>query len=90
MGVEDEDRSTAMNDPGRMEQLHRSRQSVWRMRWVLVGLSAVLAVVLIVSGAVVIGVLIGAMAVVRAVMIFRWQRHGPRFRPGPRGTLPRG
>jgi hypothetical protein len=77
-----------MNDPGRMEQLHRSRQSMWRMRWVLVGLSAVLAVVLIASGAVVIGVIIGVMAGVRAVMIFRWQRPGAQFGRGPRGSAP--
>ncbi len=74
-----------MNDTSRMDDLRRSRSSMLRMRWALVGLSAVLAVVLIVSGAVVIGVLIGVMAVVRTVMIVRWQRFGH-----PLGNRPRG
>lgn len=65
-----------MNDTSRMEELRRSRNSMLRMRWVLVGLSAVLAVALIASGALVIGVIIGVMAVVRTVMILRWQRFG--------------
>ncbi len=47
---------------------------MWRMRWVLVGLSALLAVVLVASGAVLIGAIIGVMAVVRTVMIVRWER----------------
>lgn len=62
---------------------------MWRLRWLLVGLSALLAVVLIASGAVVIGAIIGVMAAVRAVVILRWQRYGhtlrqryPRNRPG--------
>lgn len=46
---------------------------MWRMRWLLVGLSGLLAVVLIASGSVVIGAIIGVMAVVRAVAILRWQ-----------------
>lgn len=53
-----------------------------RMRWVLVGLSAVLAVVLIASGVVVIGGIIGVMAAVRAWMIIRYQHDGARFRSG--------
>ena len=52
-----------------------------RMRWVLVALSAVLAVALIASGAVLIGGIIAGMAIARAVMITRWQRHGPPFAP---------
>ena len=47
---------------------------MWRTRWALVGLSALLAVVLIASGSVLIGAVIGVMAVVRTVMILRWQR----------------
>jgi hypothetical protein len=50
------------------------------MRWLLVALSALLAVVLIASGVVLIGAIIGVMAVVRAVMIVQWQRGGNRFR----------
>jgi len=52
-----------------------------RTRWVLVGLSALLSVVLIAYGAVLIGAIIGVMAAVRAWMIFQYQRNGPRSRP---------
>jgi hypothetical protein len=69
-----------MNESAPMDGLHRSRRSVWRMRWLLVALSALLAVVLIASGVVLIGTIIGVMAVVRAVMILQWQRGGDRFR----------
>jgi hypothetical protein len=53
---------------------------MWRTRWLLVGLSALLAVVLIASGVVLIGVIIGVMAAVRAVMMVGWQREGGRLR----------
>ena len=59
----------------RRPDLRQARRSMWRLRWVLVGLSAILAIVLVVSGAVVIGLIIGAMAVVRTVML-------ARYRPG--------
>ena len=58
-----------------IDEFRRSRKSMWRMRWALVGLSGLLAAVLIASGAVVIGIIIGVMAVVRAVLIMRFQRH---------------
>ena len=48
--------------------------SIWALRWVMVGLSAVLAITLVVRGNVVIGVLIGALAVTRAVMFMQLQR----------------
>ena len=53
-----------------------------RMRWVLVGLSALLAVVLIVSGVVIIGAIIGVMAAVRAFMLVQYQGGGARMHSG--------
>ena len=77
-----------MNEPGALEDLRRARQSMWRTRWVLVGLSAVLAMVLVLSGAVVIGAIIGVMAIVRAVMIVRWRQHTPWLGQRYRGAPP--
>jgi len=53
-----------MSEAGPMNELHRSRESMWRMRWLLVGLSALLALALVLSGAVLIGVILGVMAIV--------------------------
>ena len=50
------------------------------IRWILVALSLALAVVLVVHGNVVVGALIGAMAVTRAVLFTRVQRRRERFR----------
>jgi uncharacterized membrane protein len=50
------------------------------IRWILVALSLALAVVLIVHGNVVVGGLIGAMAVTRAVLFVRMQHRRERFR----------
>ncbi len=58
------------------------------LRWLLVALGGVLAVVLILHGNVVIGVIIGTMAVVRAVLLTQLQRRRARWeqrRPGGRG-----
>jgi len=77
-----------MNETGPIDELRRSRNSMLRMRWVLVGLSTVLAVALIASGAVLIGVIIGVMAIVRAVMIARWQHVGSPLRQRYRGNPP--
>jgi hypothetical protein len=49
-------------------------QSMRAFRWVLVALSALLAVFLIARGSVVIGAIVGAMAVTRAVFFLRMQR----------------
>jgi hypothetical protein len=49
------------------------------LRWVLVALSALLAVFLIVRGSVVIGVIVGAMAVTRAVFFLRLQHQRDQF-----------
>jgi hypothetical protein len=79
-----------MKETRPIDELRRSRKSMLRMRWLLVGLSTILAVALIASGAVVIGVIIGVMAVARAVMISRWQRVGSplgqRYRGNPPGS----
>ena len=77
-----------MNETGPIDEFRRSRKSMLRMRWLLVGLSAVLAVALIASGAVLIGAIIGVMAVVRAVTISRWQRVGSPLRQRYRGNPP--
>ena len=57
-------------------------QSMLRFRWALTALSAVLAVVLLASGAVLIGAIIGVMAVTRTVMMLQWQRRGRELRQG--------
>jgi Flp pilus assembly protein TadB len=53
---------------------NRSMQSMLRFRWALTALSLVLAVVLLARGAVLIGGIIGVMAVTRTVMLLQWQR----------------
>ncbi|MDQ1459873.1 MAG: hypothetical protein QOI08_1357 [Actinomycetota bacterium] len=50
------------------------------VRWVLVALTAALAVVLLVNGHVVIGVLLGAMAVTRAVLFVKMQHRREMIR----------
>ena len=70
------------------QERRRARQRMMTLRWVLIGLSAVLAVVLIASGAVLIGALIGAMAIVRTVMFLQLRHRRQSFRPGAR-HLPR-
>jgi hypothetical protein len=78
----------ATGDRGPIDEFRRSRNSMWHMRWAMVGLSGVLAAVLIASGAVVIGVIIGVMAVVRAVLIMRFQRHQHPLRQRYRDNRP--
>ncbi len=55
-------------------------QSVSVFRWILVALSGALAAFLIVRGSVVIGVLIGAMAVTRALFLVRMKHRREEFR----------
>jgi hypothetical protein len=61
------------------------------MRWVLVALSAVLAIALLASGNVVIGAIIAAMVAVRTVMLATFVRRRREFasrfpgRAGARG-----
>jgi hypothetical protein len=54
--------------------------SIWVTRCILVTLSVVLAVVLIVRGNVVIGVLVGALALTRIVLFVRLGRRRVQFR----------
>ncbi len=54
--------------------------SVRVIRWIIVGLSAALAVALIVRGNVIIGVLIGALALSRAALLLRIGARRRRFR----------
>ena len=54
--------------------------SMLMTRWLLVALSAAIAVVLLVHGNVVLGVLLGAIVVTRAAMLSRMQRRRERFR----------
>jgi len=46
----------------------------WVLRWVLVALGVLLAVVLVSTGAILIGVIIGALALTRAAIILNWQQ----------------
>ena len=78
----------ATGERGPIDEFRRSRNSVWRMRWALVGLSGLLAAALIASGAVVIGIIIGVMAAVRAVLIMRFQRQQFPLRQRYRGNPP--
>ncbi len=55
-------------------------QSTRVLRWILVALSLVLAAFLIARGNVVIGVLVGAMAVTRAVLFVKMQHRREQFR----------
>ena len=54
--------------------------SMWLLRGILIALSIALAVVLIVHGNVVIGVLIGALALTRTVLFVRMRHRREEFR----------
>jgi hypothetical protein len=55
-------------------------QSTQVLRWILVALSVALAAFLILRGNVVIGVLVGAMAVTRAVLFVKMRHRREQFR----------
>jgi hypothetical protein len=55
-------------------------RNIWTLRWVLMGLSFLLAIALIASGAVFIGLLLAGVAGVRLVMILTLQRRRREFR----------
>jgi hypothetical protein len=55
-------------------------RNIWTLRWVLMGLSFLLAIALIASGAVFIGLLLAGVAGVRLVMILMLQRRRREFR----------
>jgi hypothetical protein len=74
--------------PADWEARRRTMQNLWTIRWVLMGLSAVIAVVLIASGAVVLGLLLAGIAIVRLLMMLMfWRRRrdvrARRDWPGP-------
>lgn len=54
--------------------------SMFVIRWIMVALTAALAVLLIVRGNVVIGVVLVALALTRMVLFVRLQQRGDRFR----------
>jgi hypothetical protein len=54
--------------------------SIWVTRWILVALTAVLAVVLLVRGDVVIGVIVGALAGTRMALFVQLRQRRDRFR----------
>lgn len=58
-----------------------SMNAFWVLRWVLVALGLLLALVLLSSGAILLGLVIGALAVTRAVIILNWQQR--RRQRGP-------
>jgi hypothetical protein len=58
----------------RMEQMRRSRQSMFKWRWVMLGLGALLAVALLASGSYLIGGILAVLVVARLVMFTRMQR----------------
>ncbi len=68
----------------RLGEGHEQWRSMRRTRWLLVGLSGLLAVVLIASGVVVIGAIVAVMAAVRAVVLLHWQPD--RFRRARSGN----
>ena len=53
--------------------------ALWSRRVVLIGAGLTLAVVLVASGSVIIGVIIGALAVVRAAVLVVWWYHRHDF-----------
>jgi len=60
--------------------------SIRVIRWIIVALSAALAIALVARGNVIIGVIIGALAVSRAALLIRLQGRRRRFRRRP-GTV---
>ena len=60
----------------------RTMRNIWTLRWVLMGLSFLLAIALIASGAIFIGLLLAGVAGVRLVMILLLQRRRGEFRQG--------
>jgi hypothetical protein len=58
----------------RLENFRRSRQSMMRWRWVVIGLGGLLALALLANGNYLIGGILTALLVARLVMITRMQR----------------
>jgi hypothetical protein len=58
--------------------------SLWLLRVALIGLGFTLAVLLVARGAVIFGVIVGALAVVRAAVLIVWWRRRDLVRRDPR------
>jgi Flp pilus assembly protein TadB len=74
--------------PEDWEARRRTVRNLWTLRWVLMGLSALVAIALIASGAILLGLLLVAVVVVRlAIMVMWWRRRrdlrARRGWPGP-------
>ncbi len=54
--------------------------TVFVIRWIIIGLAAVIALTLLASGHVVIGVLLGALTVLRIVMFVKLQQRRTELR----------
>ena len=63
-----------------LEHFRRSRQSMMRWRWVMIGLGGLLALAFLANGNYVIGGVLAALLVARLVMITRMQRMWERAR----------
>jgi hypothetical protein len=66
-------------------------RTLWRIRWVILGLSFLLGVVLLASGAIVLGVIVLLLCVTRLVMFRTMQQRRREFRQrfGSPGDPPR-
>jgi hypothetical protein len=62
--------------------------AVFALRWIISALSLAISIALIARGDVVIGVLLGALAVARMTMFVRIQQRRGRFRDGRRDGGP--
>jgi hypothetical protein len=78
------DRPNGVRRPGGpppdWEARRRTMRNLWTIRWIIMGLSALLAVALIVSGAVFLGLLLLAIVGVRLTMMMMLQRRRREFR----------
>jgi hypothetical protein len=62
--------------------------SIRVIRWIVVALSAALSIALIARGNLILGVIIGALALSRAALLIGMQRRRRRFRRRVRGSTP--
>jgi Flp pilus assembly protein TadB len=62
--------------------------SIRVIRWIIVALSAALAIALIARGNLILGVIIGALAVSRAALLIRMQSRRRQFRRRVRRSAP--
>jgi uncharacterized membrane protein len=79
-----------MPDPRTPEHVRQQIKRIRTVRWVLVSVSAALAIALIVHGDVLIGALVAVIAGVRAWMLVTMPRRMDAMRQQRRDTLSRG